>query len=244
MTYATLSASSSEKTAARQYLSADQELALVAQVKERTELLKLKKDSFTLDEQRIRIKGERAFNTLIDEYRGLIWSIVHRYSFSKRITTEELFQVAIIAVNYAVGKHEQNRGHKFSSWVFLKIKSRFTDLYRSELCLTRRLKITQDSLVKHTRIANEQTPLKVTLEKEKVSLEEKFSECLNQIIMATLPEGHVQALKEQYFEGKPVQDIAKEQGKPSWFIEGKNRRSRVKLKANPRLRELAQEYFS
>ena len=126
MTQATLSAK--HEAPARQYLSAEQELSLVAQVKERTELLKRKQDNFTLEEHRIRIRGERAFNTLLEDYQGVMWRLVMRYSFLNRLTLDEMYQIAMVAVERAVSTHDPNRAgkqRKFSSWVFLKISSRF-----------------------------------------------------------------------------------------------------------------------
>jgi hypothetical protein len=64
MTYATLPLPSQKKPATRQYLTEEQVLCLVDLVKERNKLLENKKDSLILDEERIRIKGDRAFNAL------------------------------------------------------------------------------------------------------------------------------------------------------------------------------------
>ena len=247
MTQAILSASTQHQTAARQYLTAEQDWALVTQVKERTELLKLKKDDFTLEEHRIRIRGERAFKTLIEVYRRLIWGLVYRYQFSERITDDEMYQIAIIAVNYAMSRHNPNRKgklSKFSTWVFLQVKCRFIDLYRSELSLARRVKVVQNSLSQDAGNANEQTPLKASLEAERDSLEAGFKEQLNQIITSTLRADYAQTIKEQYFVNKKLVHIAHEQGKSPSYIRAKNTISRKKLRENPKLRELAQAYFS
>jgi RNA polymerase sigma factor (sigma-70 family) len=167
--HGTSSQSTQRQTTARPYLTNEQQLALVAQVKERNELLKIKQDNFAFEEQWIRINGERAFNTLIHEYRNLIWWIVRRYNFSRQITLDEMFQIAVIAVKYAINKHNPNRKGKicpFSGWACLKIKSRLISLYRSELGLTKRMRTIQNDLVKKGFSINETTPLKISTESD------------------------------------------------------------------------------
>jgi DNA-directed RNA polymerase specialized sigma subunit len=169
MTHVIVTRSSQEKTVARrrQRLSAEQELALVTQVKERTELLKTKKKTLTLEEQRIRIDGERAFNSLVKEYKCLILSLVDRFNFLDQVTTDELYQVAVIAINQAISKHNPNRNGKlsrFSSWAFLIIRSKFIDMSKAELGLVNRTNGVRVELVRNNCHANERTPLKVSME--------------------------------------------------------------------------------
>jgi RNA polymerase sigma factor (sigma-70 family) len=240
MTYATLSAPSQRKSAARQYLTLEQELALVAQIKERNELLKSKKDSLTLEEQRIRLRGERAFNRLVKEYKCLIWSLVNRFSFVERITEDEMYQIAIIAINYAISKHDPDRFGKrrmFSSWVSMKVKCRLIDMYRSELCLCNRTRAIHVALVKNSCFANNQTPLTF-------SMEEDLRTQLDRIVTSSMSNENAHMFKKFYLEGKQTSHIAMELGTTYRFVEGRNRRSRDQLRKNPRLQELAETYLT
>jgi RNA polymerase sigma factor (sigma-70 family) len=242
MTYAIVSRSSQEKTVARrrQRLSAEQELALVAQVKERTELLKSKKGNFTLEEQRIRIEGERAFNSLVKEYKFLILSLVDRFNFLDHVTTDELYQVAVIAINHAISKHNPNRNGKlsrFSSWAFLKIRSKFIDMSKAELGLVNRTNGVRVALVRNNCYANERTPLKVSMEGD-------LKAQIDQVVEESLPAESAQVLRAFYYDGKRSKQIAAELGTSGPAIDRQNRMSRIELKAHPLLQELAEAYIA
>jgi RNA polymerase sigma factor (sigma-70 family) len=242
MTHVIVTRSSQEKTVARrrQRLSAEQELALVTQVKERTELLKTKKKTLTLEEQRIRIDGERAFNSLVKEYKCLILSLVDRFNFLDQVTTDELYQVAVIAINQAISKHNPNRNGKlsrFSSWAFLIIRSKFIDMSKAELGLVNRTNGVRVELVRNNCHANERTPLKV-------SMEEDLKAQIDQVVEESLPVESVQVLRAFYYDGKRSKQIAAELGRSGPAIDRQNRMSRTELRANPRLQELAEAYIA
>lgn len=240
MTYATLSASSSEKTAARQYLSTDQELALIAQVKERTELLKVKKDNFTLDEQLIRIRGERAFNTLFSEYRFLVWHLIKRFSISDRVTLEEMQQHAAIGFDKAINSYKTSTGcHKerLSGWVFFVLRRKFIGIFRSEMNFVKRTKNIEQGLIKTLQASNNETPIKALMQEEiKIKIELAIPESLTDV--------QSKVFIAHYYNEVPGKVLAAQLGTTNQAIKDKNRWSRISLRKNPRLQELAQEYFS
>lgn len=238
MTYAIASRSSQEKTIADEYLTAEQENLLVVHVRERTELLKNKQDNFTLEEQKIRIRGERAFNTLVDKYRRLIWSLVYRFNFSERITTEEMYQFAVIVVNRAINNHKPNRNGrqaKFSQWVFVQIRQQFINLFRDEIRYEQRCIKVCNCLISNTCLTNKQTSLKL-------ALEENFREQIEQIITTALTGKRAEVFQGCYLNGESPQEIAARLGLSERAVYSHRSKARKKLMANPRFQELAQEY--
>jgi RNA polymerase sigma factor (sigma-70 family) len=237
MAQATLSAK--HETPARQYLSAEQELSLVAQVKERTELLKRKQDNFTLEEHRIRIRGERAFNTLLDDYQGVMWRLVIRYSFLNRLTLDEMYQIAMVAVERAVSTHDPKRAgkqRKFSSWVFLKISSRFISLYRTELVHSRKLRAAYEGARNSVKPKEYRMPDPLP----KVNLKE----VMLKEIESTLTPGDAQILKDYYIHRTPRRTVAQRLGYSLSFLDIRKREGLRQLRSNPRIQELAETYLA
>lgn len=237
MSHVTLSRPTEVQTAAGQYLTDEEAWKLVAQVKARTELLKRKEDNFTLEEQRIRINGERAFNTLVNECSRLIWSLVHRFNFSNRVTSDEMFQLARIAIHRAVNNHKSGKAQNpksFMGWVFLYIKSKFIDLYREELRYVRRVKAAKDSL-KAQFSSNQETPLQLAIERN-------LGEIVNQEIDSILPERNRFVVKAFYLQDQERKQIGRSIGRSDQVVSELKRNSLNQLSNQPRIKELYQVY--
>ena len=235
-----ISESIQQKTSARQRLTAEQELALVAQVKERNELLKRKKDSFTLEEQRIRIKGERAFNALVDGYRNLIWSLVYRFKVSNRIAYDDMYQAAVKEIDRAVNTHNPKKigkQAKFSTWVCIHIRSKFITLFRDEYRFVSKNEAFCNNLINTNHLINEQTPLKVAIKGD-------FREQIEQTIKHSLSEKQSTTVIAHFLEGERLTQIALKLGESTECIEKRSSNGSKLLRTNPRLQELAQVYFS
>ena len=201
--------------------------------------MKFKKDGFTLEEHRIRIRGERAFNTLLEDYQGVMWRLVMRYSFLNRLTLDEMYQIAMVAVERAVSTHDPNRAgkqRKFSSWVFLKISSRFISLYRTELVHSRKLRAAYEGARNSVKPREYRMPdpmPKVNL--KAVMLEE---------IESTLTPADAQILKDCYIHRTPRRAVAQQLGYSLSFLDIRKRAGLRQLRANPRIQELAEAYLA
>jgi RNA polymerase sigma factor (sigma-70 family) len=247
MTQATLSASIQRQTVARQYLTAEQEWVLISQVRERTELLSRKTNGFTIEEEQIRLRGERAFNALVKECREIIWALIYRFKFSERISSDELYQVALTELSRAVKTYDPNRvGSKgkrarFISWVFFKVRCTFQSLYRDEFRRNdRQISLCQE-LMKTTCMTRDEAALPAIPE---VDVSEQFRKQLEQLIETTLPEKGAQIFKRSYLQGESPNQIAPKFGIRPSTVRTHNHESRMKLKTDPRLQELVAEYFS
>ena len=239
MAYTIATRSNQDKTAARQYLTAEQTMALVMQIKQRNEFLKINKGTLTLEEKLLCIRGERAFNELLDEYQGYIWSIIHRYNFADRITTDEMYQYAVIAFNRAISTHNPDKPviqKTFSGWVYLHIKSKFSDLYRAELRRSKRVEAASGSLKIYFQSDNN-TPLDS-------AIEENLKEIIDQETEAALPQRKTQVLRSFYLQGLSRTDIARSVKCSPKTVDYLRRDSLKELSTRPKLRELAEAYFS
>jgi RNA polymerase sigma factor (sigma-70 family) len=235
MTQAILSVPARKNGSVREHLTAEQEHFLITQVQERTRLLKRKKNFLTPEEQRIRIRGERAFNLLLEDYQGVIRRLMHRYSFLNRISHDEMYQIALVAFEKAVNSYNPNcsqKQRKFSSWVFLKICSKYISLYRTELCHSRRIRVAYDALRSKAN-PNEYQP-------SETILEVNMREILMDEIESTLTRCEADILKQFYFQKKKRKEIADQLGCSTLYIDTRRRRSLKQLSTNLRLRGLAE----
>jgi RNA polymerase sigma factor (sigma-70 family) len=240
MTQAFLSASTQRQTAARKYLTAEQEWALISQVRERSELLKRKTQGFTLDEKRIHIKGERAFKTLIESYRRVIWSLIYRFHITERFTTDEMYQVAIIAAEKALTCYDPqsfDRESSFGGWIHCRIRFAFLNLMRSEFRFADRNRAFCNVLKQDTQCADERTPLKD-------AMQEDLRTQLEKVVTESLSTQNALLIDAFYANQKKVKVVAAEFAMTEQAVENRNLRSRAQLRKHPRLQELAQAYFS
>ena len=234
-----LSVSIQEKVPVRQYLTVEQELALIAQVQERTQLLKSKTDPLTPEEQRTRIQGERAFERLLADNKGTICRLIHRYNFLNRIAFDEMYQIALVAFEKAVSSFNpkcSGKQRKFTSWVFLKISSKYISLYRSELVFSRKVKSAYDALRACDKPNEYRPPNPLP--------EASLKEIILQEIESSLPKSDVQILKDYYFHEYPAKEIALSFGYSSAVLYKRKRNSLEQLRTNPRLQELAEAYIA
>lgn len=239
MAYATLSVSIQEKAPVRQYLTPEQELSLIAQVKERTQLLQSKTACLTLEEQRIRIQGERAFERLLADYKGTIYRLIHRYSFLNRITFDEMYQIALVAFEKAVSSFNpkcSGKQRKFSSWVFLKITSKYISIYRSELVHSRKVRSAYDGLRACDKPNEYKSP--------KPLPEANLKKVIIQEIESSLPESDAQILKDYFLHEYSMKVIALNFGDSTTVLSMRKRKSLKQLRSNPRLQELAEAYIA
>lgn len=239
MTQATLSASTQEKAPVRRYLTPDQELALIVQVQERTQLLQSKTACLTLDEHRIRIQGERAFNRLVEDYKGTIYRLIHRYRFLNRITFDEMYQIALVAFEKAVSSFNPKcpgKQRKFSSWAFLKITSKYISLYRSELVYSRKVRSAYEGARATDKPSEYQPPAPLP--------QANLKQIIVQEIEASLPMSDAQILKDFYINRYSMKVIALNFGYSTEVLNKCKRQSLRKLRTNPRLQELAEEYIA
>jgi RNA polymerase sigma factor (sigma-70 family) len=177
---------------------------------------------------------------LVAEHTNLIWLLIHRFNVSDRITPDEMYQIALQEVNNAINRHNCNREGRtarFKNWLFLHIRSKFICLFKIELNFVQRNERYRTQLINTNSFANEETPLKVAIEAD-------LREQIKQVVMSTLDEGQATTIKAYFFEGLQYVSIAHRLGEKPGTIEMRSTRGRKKLKENPRLQELAQEYFA
>ena len=82
---------------------------------------------------KIRKGDDQSFNTLLDDYRLMIYSIINSQILQRgdyAIDEQELFQEASIALYEAVFSFEKDKNVKFSSYAYLLIRSRIYNLLR------------------------------------------------------------------------------------------------------------------
>lgn len=83
--------------------------------------------------KRIKKGDESAFNTLLQNYHRLIYSIINSQMLQKgdyAIDEQELYQEASITLYQAVFSYQEDKNVKFSSYAYLLIRSRIYNLLR------------------------------------------------------------------------------------------------------------------
>lgn len=228
------------KCPAREGLTEQEEWALVAQVKERTQLLKRKKEGLTLAEKRICIRGERALRLLVQECHPVIWSLINRFNGSQYIPTEEMYQLGVMCVERAANNHNPNKpGRKkgFKSWVLFQLRQLFIKLFDKEFGYYRRNKAICEELKLIKPVGDEDTPIDA---KSNNDLKDK----LDQIITASLPDYKAKLLQAYYWQGQDSANIANNFGLPRGTVNNYLRASRKQLRENPQLKELADSVLS
>ena len=240
MAQATLSKSIQRQTAARQYLTPDQEWALILQVRARNELLKRKTQDLTLDEKRIHITGERAFKTLIESYRRVIWSLIYRFQFTERFTTDEMYQVALIATEKALNCYDPQsfeRVSSFGGWVHCRIRFAFLTLMRAEFRFADRNRAFCKVLKQDAHDVDERTPLKAAMQAD-------LRAQLEKVILESLSTQNALLIKAYYANQKKVKVVAAEFALTAQAVENRNLRSRAQMRKHPRIQELAEAYLA
>jgi RNA polymerase sigma factor (sigma-70 family) len=228
------------KPISENWLTNEQVWDFVFQIRARTELLKHKKDNFTLEEERIRINGERALRAIVKDFYRLIWAVIHRFNVSDRFTFDEMYCIAVRVVEHAANSHNPIRGKRqksFSGWVFMQLRQHFMRLFRDEFAYIRRNKAAYNNLKNNACFSNDKTPLKVLLE-------EDFREQIEQIVTASFSERRSEIFKEYYLNEEPVKNIAIKLGISRVTVETNTSKVRKQLRENPQFRELAEAYLA
>ncbi|KAI9130210.1 sigma factor [Acaryochloris sp. CCMEE 5410] len=166
----------------RRYLTTDEQLALVSQVQARTLLLKQKKAGLTLEETRICLRGERALKALVEGHHKMIWLMIHRFNFSDRLTTDELFQIGIITIEKAANYYNPTRPgryRRFSSWVFFLLRQKFRNLFKQELGYEHKRKTLYGQLRMNAPLCNHDTPQDFAILEELKQLLKPLSKTLS-----------------------------------------------------------------
>lgn len=235
-----ISQDSYTKRSVREGLTEQEEWALVAHVKERTQLLKHKKEGLTLAEKRICLRGERALRLLVEECRRVIWAQIYRFNGSEHISTEEMYQLGVMCVERAANNHNPNkpgRQRKFKSWVSFQLRQRFLNLFDKEFGYYRRNKVTCEKLKYIKPVGDEGIPI----DAEPTNY---LREKLDQIITASLPDDKAKLLQSYYWQGEGSDKIAANLGISSSTVRRHLRVSREQLRGNPQIKELAESVLS
>ena len=153
-----------QKATVKINLSREQQIHYVQQVQARAALLKQKTD-FTLTEQRIILQGNRAFESLLCQFRHMIFSLIHRYSVSERYTFDELYEFGVIELERAVMRFDLSKGNSLSSVIFTFVRRKFFTLYRAILVEAKQNNKRVLNLIATTLI-DERSPMTVVLEAE------------------------------------------------------------------------------
>lgn len=240
MTQIVISQDSYTKRSTHEGLTEQEQWALVAHVKERTQLLKRKKEGLTLAEKRICLKGERALKLLVDECRRVIWAQIYRFNLDHRTPTEELYQIGLICVELAANSYNPNKPGKqrnFKNWVSLKLRSRLFNRFDTEFRYHRRSKAYCDQLINTNCTSNGYTLLDSAINK---GLREK----LDQIITTSLTDQQAKMIQAHYWQGKDAGNIAAHFGINRGVVRTYLYRSRKQLRENPQIKALAESVLS
>ena len=73
------------------------------------------------------------FEEALKQYNLLLWKMVHKYKGIHGSEQDDLRQVALIALNDAINKYDESRGH-FTTYVQLKISSALRAFINSKKC--------------------------------------------------------------------------------------------------------------
>ncbi|QUY45835.1 sigma-70 family RNA polymerase sigma factor [Acaryochloris marina] len=240
MVQTVISQDSYSNRSTREGLTEQEEWALVAHVKERTQLLKRKKEGLTLEEKRICLRGDRAMGLLVKECRPVILAQIHRFNGSEHIPTEEMYQLGVICVERAANNHNPNKpGRKkgFKSWVSFQLRQLFIKLFDKEFGYYRRTKVTCEKLKCIKPVGHEDIPIDTEPNND---LRDK----LDQIITTALPDFNVKLIQAHYWQGEGSANIAASLGLSRWTVRKYLRVSREQLKENPQIKELVSSVFS
>lgn len=216
------------------YLTTDEQLAFVSQVQARTQLLKQKKTELTLAEKRICLRGERALKALVDGCRGLIWSMIHRFNFSNRLSTDEMYQIGVITIEKAANYYNPNRAgrcRRFTAWVFFLLRQKFRNIFKRELGYENKQKTLYAQLSLNTPLCNENTP-------QDFAILEEFKQLLKPIIKTLSLKKQVQAFRAFYLEGEATQQIALDLDLTVGSLKTYLYEARKQLRGNPQIHEL------
>lgn len=238
MTHTTTFPARQGKQFSDRYLTTDEQLALVSQVQARTQLLKQKKTGLTLIEKRIRLRGERALKALVEGYHRLIWSMIHRFNFSNRLTIDEMYQISVITVEKAANYYNPNRigrQRRFSSWVFFLLRQKFRNIFAHELGFERKQKTLYGQLTLNAPLCNEDTP-------QDFAILEELKQLLKPIIKTLSFKKQIQAFRAFYLKGETTQQIALSLGLTVGSIKTYLYEARKQLRDNPQIRELVGLY--
>lgn len=238
MTHATTFPTHQGKQFSDRYLTTDEQLAFVSQVQARTQLLKQKKTGLTLEEKRIRLRGERALKALVDGYHKMIWAMIHRFNLSNRLTIDEMYQIGVITIEKAANYYNPNRTgrqRKFSTWVFFLLRQKFRSIFKRELGYENKQKTLYVQLSMNAPLCNEYTP-------QDFAILEEFKQLLKPIIKTLSPKKQIQAFRAFYLEGEATQQIALDLGLTVGSLKTYLYEARKQLRGNPQIHELVGLY--
>ncbi|NJM68242.1 MAG: sigma-70 family RNA polymerase sigma factor [Acaryochloris sp. RU_4_1] len=235
MTQTNLSLPRQGKQPSENYLTTEEQLALVSQIQERTKLLKKKKAGLTLEEMRIRLRGERALKTLVHNCHRLIWSLINRFNFSDRLSNDELYQIGIITVERAANSYNPNwpgKPRNFTAWVFFLLRQKFRNLFKRELGLERKRATLHEQIRANARLCNDDTSLEF-------AIFEELKQLLKPILKTLTFHKQGQAFRAFYLQGETKHQIAISLGMTDNSVRTYLYEARKQLRGNPQIRELA-----
>ena len=155
----------------------------------------------------IKKQQEKGISMLLDQYGGLMKSIVQKYIAGKPQEIEECIADITIAIWYHIDDFDESK-NSFKNWVAVISKFKAIDTLRK--------------LERQQRTTELQDEMPSTTEKERIDWEG---------LLAKLPAVEQQIFKAYYFEGKATKEIAVQfDAKESW-VHNKLSRSRKKLKS-------------
>ena len=153
----------------------------------------------------IKKQQEKGISMLLDQYGGLMKSIVQKYIAGRPQEIEECIADVTIAIWYHIEDFDETK-NSFKNWVAVITKFKAIDALR---------KLERQQL---TTELQEEVP---AVEKERIDWEG---------LLVNLPLKEQQIFKSYYFEGKGTKEIAEQfEAKESW-VHNKLSRSRKKLK--------------
>ena len=155
----------------------------------------------------IKQKQEKGISMLLDQYGGLMKSIVRKYIAGNPQEIEECIADLTIAIWYPIDDFDESK-NSFNNWVAVISKFKAIDTLRK--------------LERQQRTTELQDEMPSTTEKERIDWEG---------LLSNLPLLDQQIFRTYYFEGKATKEIAVQfDTKESW-VHNKLSRSRKKLKS-------------
>jgi RNA polymerase sigma factor (sigma-70 family) len=232
-----------QRSSSQIQLSPDEQIRLVIQVQERIALLKQKKDGFTPDERRIILRGDRAFDALLCQFRRMIFSLIHRLNVMNIYTFEEMYEFGVIELGRAVMIFEPERGLKVSTLAHTYIRNKFRLLNQS-LLYEKKYHRNRELYLNSVSVVDDRTPLLVLLEKEALPEQEKCIQIRTAIqeSISYLGETERYVVEQLAINGESQEVVAANVGQSMRTVRRIRQRSFKKMSAYPRLRELAEVY--
>ena len=232
-----------QRSSSKIQLSPDEQIRCVIQVQERIALLKQKKDSFTPDEKRIILRGDRAFDALLCQFRRMIFSLIYRLHVMEIYTFEEMYGFGVIELGRAVMIFEPERRLKVSTLVHTYIRNKFR-LLNQKLLYEKKYHRNRELYLNSISVVEDRTPLLVLLEKEALPEQEKCVQIRTAIqeSLSYLGETERYVVEQLTFNGKSQEVVAAHVGQSMRTVRRIRLRSFKKMSADPRLRELAEVY--